>query len=139
MLDTDKEAQQEALGIVGVNLVYGACFLHHEPEMLVESLLDGLSTERIEIDMVEFSGIEFRHVDNRVMSLKLVQLGLTGAAMFAADGTVLQPSEVLYKKPVLVERGSFRPVTHVNVDMLECALAQLLARAGRRGRRPWFR
>lgn len=124
MLDHEKEAQQEALGIVGVNLVYGACFLYHEPELLVESLLDGLSTERIEIDMVELSGIEFRHVDNRVMSLKLVQLGLTGAAMFAADGTVLQPSEVLRKKPVLVERGSFRPVTHVNVDMMECALAR---------------
>lgn len=122
MLDREKEAQQEALGIVGVNLVYGACFLYHEPELLVESLLDGLSTERIEIDMVELSGIEFRHVDNRVMSLKLVQLGLTGAAMFSADGTVLQPSEVLYKKPVLVERGSFRPVTHVNVDMMASAL-----------------
>jgi hypothetical protein len=122
MLDREKEAQQEALGIIGVNLLYGACFLHHEPDRLIESLLDSLTTERIEIDMLELSGIEFRHVDNRVTSLKLVQLGLTGAAMFAADGTVLQPSEVLHKKPVLVERGSFRPVTHVNIDMLECAL-----------------
>jgi hypothetical protein len=122
MLDHEKEAQQEALGIVGVNLVYGACCLFHEPELLVESLLDGLTTERIEIDMVELSGIEFRHVDNRVLTLKLVQLGLTGAAMFAADGTVLHPAEVLYKKPVLVERGSFRPVTYVNLDMLEGAL-----------------
>jgi hypothetical protein len=130
MLDKDKEAQQEALGIVGVNLVYGACFLYHEPELLMESLLDGLSIDRIEIDMIEMSGIEFRHVDNRVMSLKLVQLGLTGAAMFAADGTVLQPSEVLYKKPVLVERGSFRPVTHVNVDMLECALKRFAKEPG---------
>ena len=124
MLDREKEAQQEALGVVGVNLVYGACFLFHEPELIVESLLDDLSIERVEIDMIEFSGIEFRHVDNRLMSLKLVQLGLTGAAMFAADGSVLQPSEVLHKKPVLVQRGSFRPVTHVNVDMLECALAR---------------
>jgi hypothetical protein len=71
--------------------------------------------------MIEFSGIEFRHVDNRVMSLKLVQLGLSGAAMFGPKGQVLQPSEVLYKKPVLVERGSFRPVCHVNIDMLKCA------------------
>ncbi len=122
MLDREKEAQQEALGIVGVNLVYGACSLFHEPEVLVESLLDGLTTDRIEIDMVELSGIEFRHVDNRVLTLKLVQLGLTGAAMFAADGTVLHPAEVLYKKPVLVERGSFRPVTYVNLDMLEGTL-----------------
>ena len=73
---------------------------------------------RIEIDMIEFSGIAFRQVDNRVMSLRLVQLGLSNAAMFSASGEVLQPSEVLYKKPILVERGSFRPVTHVNVDML---------------------
>ncbi len=133
MLDREKEAQQEALGIVGVNLVYGACFLFHEPELLVESLLDSLTTDRIEIDMVELSGIEFRHVDNRVMSLKLVQLGLTGAAMFAADGTVLHPAEVLYKKPVLVERGSFRPVTHVNLDMLAGAPARFSREPGVEG------
>jgi hypothetical protein len=121
MLDSDNATQSEALGIVGVNLVYGACFLHHDPVRLLESLLDGLSTQRIEIDMIEFSGNAFRSVDNRVASLMLVQLGLSGAAMFAPDGEVLQPSEVLYKKPVLVERGSFRPVTHVNIDMLRSA------------------
>jgi hypothetical protein len=121
MLDTENALQQEALGIVGVNLLYGAFFLNHEPDQLVESLLDELTTRRIEIDMIEFSGIAFRHVDNRVMSLRLVQLGLSNAAMFSAKGEVLQPSEVLYKKPILVERGSFRPVTHVNVDMLRSA------------------
>lgn len=121
MLDTENALQQEALGIVGVNLLYGAFFLNHEPDQLIESLLDNLTTRRIEIDMIEFSGIAFRHVDNRVMSLRLVQLGLSNAAMFSAKGEVLQPSEVLYKKPILVERGSFRPVTHVNVDMLRCA------------------
>jgi len=121
MLDIENALQQEALGIVGVNLLYGAFCLNHEPDKLVESLLDDLNTRRIEIDMIEFSGIAFRHVDNRVMSLRLVQLGLSSAAMFAATGEVLQPSEVLYKKPILVERGSFRPVTHVNVDMLRSA------------------
>src|SRR5580693_6007429 len=121
MLDVEASLQQEALGIVGVNLLYGAFFHHHEPETLMRSLLDNLSLERIEIDMIEFSGIEFRHVDNRLMSLQLVELGLSEAAMFAADGTVLQPSEVLYKKAILVERGSFRPVCNVNVDMLRCA------------------
>ncbi len=121
MLDTENSLQQEAIAIVGVNLLYGAFFLNHEPDKLIESLLDNLSTRRIEIDMIEFSGIAFRHVDNRVMSLRLVQLGLSGAAMFSANGEVLQPSEVLYKKPILVERGSFRPVTHVNMDMLRSA------------------
>lgn len=121
MLDAENAMQQEALGIVGVNLLFGAFFLHHEPDVLVESLLDNLSTRRIEIDMIEFSGIAFRRVDNRVMSLRLVQLGLTDAAMFSAAGEVLQPSEVLRKKAILVERGSFRPLTNVNVDMLRAA------------------
>ena len=127
MLDSETTLQQEALGIVGVNLLYAAFFLFSDPDALVESLLDGLTTDRIEIDMIEFSGIEFRHVDNRVMSLRLVQLGLSEAAMFGANGSVLQPSEVLRKRPVLVERGSFRPVTHVNLDMMSAALAQFTA------------
>ena len=121
MLDVEAALQQEALGIVGVNLVHGAMRQYHEPERLVDSLLDGLSTSRIEIDMIEFSGIAFRYVDNRLMSLKLVELGLSGAAMFAANGDVLQPSEIIYRNPILVERGSFRPVCNVNLDMLRCA------------------
>ncbi len=121
MLDNENALQQEALGVVGVNLLYGAFFLFSEPELLIESLLDGLTTQRIAIDMIEFSGIEFRQVDNRLMSMKLVQVGLSGAAMFDPNGAVLQPSEVLRKKNVLVERGSFKPVCHVNIDMLNCA------------------
>ncbi len=127
MQDTEASLQQEALGIVGVNLLYGAFFLHHEPEKLVESLLDKLTTGRIEIDLIDFKGIEFRYVDNRIMALKLVQLGLSGEAMFGPDRQVLQPSEVLHKKAVLVERGSFRPVTHVNLDMLHSALEKFTA------------
>jgi hypothetical protein len=127
MLDRENSLQQEALGIVGVNLLYAAFVLHYKPQWVLESLLDNLSTQRIEIDMIEFSGIEFRHVDNRVMSLKLVQLGLSGAAMFGPSGEVLQPSEVLRKRPVLVERGSFRPVTKVNIDMIDCARARFAA------------
>jgi hypothetical protein len=121
MLDAEASLQQEALGIVGVNLLYGAFFMYHEPEQMMESLLDKLTTDRIEIDMIEFHGIEFRTVDNRLMSLKLVQMDLSGAAMFGPDRSVLQPSEVFYKKALLVERGSFKPVTHVNLDMLRCA------------------
>jgi hypothetical protein len=121
MLDAEAALQQEALGVVGVNLLHGAFFHHHEPEVLLESLLDRLTTGRIEIDMIQLTGIEFRSVDNRVMALKLVQLGLSGAAMFGPDRQVLQPSEVLRKKAILVERGSFRPPTVVNIDMLACA------------------
>ncbi|MCV2489429.1 TonB-dependent receptor [Geodermatophilus sp. YIM 151500] len=123
MLDAEAAQQQEALGVVGVNLLHAAFFQHHEPERLVESLLDRLTTGRIEIDLIEMKGIEFRAVDNRLMALTLVQLGLSGAAMLGPDRQVLQPSEALRKKAVLVERGSFRPPTVVNIDMLEAARA----------------
>jgi hypothetical protein len=134
MLDDTAAQQQEALGIAGVNLLYGAFFHHHEPDKLVEQLHDSLGTSRIEIDVVEFSGIEFRMVDNRIMALKLVQLGLSGAAMFGPKGEVLQPAEVLHKKAILVERGSFRPVTHVNVDMMRCAREKFVADAANAGK-----
>ncbi len=134
MLDVEASLQQEALGIVGVNLLHGAFFEHHEPEVLVENLLDRLSTDRIEIDMIRFRGIEFRSVDNRLVALQLVQLGLSGVAMFGPDKEVLQPSEVLRKKAVIVERGSFRPTTVVNLDMLECAMAKFGAEPGMEGK-----
>ena len=124
MLDDSNAAQQEAIGIVGVNLIHGAFTSQSEPEALLASLADGLSPDRIEIDMVHFSGQPFAHVDNRIMTLRLVQLGLTGAAMFSADGDVLQPSEALRKKALLVQRGRFRPVTHVNIDLLDSALRE---------------
>lgn len=134
MMETDAALQAEALGIVGVNLLHGAFFMHHEPEKLVESLLDSLIVGRIEVDMIEFSGIEFRSVDNRIMTLKLVQLGLSGAAMFGPNREALQPSEVLYKKAVLVERGRFRPVTNVNIDMFNCAMEKFKADPAVEGR-----
>jgi hypothetical protein len=130
LLDPEAQQQQEALGIVGVNLVHAAAFLHHDPDALVRSLLDDLSTQRIEIDLIELSGHRFRDVDNRVMSLRLVQLGLTGAAAFGPDGAVLLPSELLRGKPVLVERGRFRPLMRVHLDMIRCATGPFRADAG---------
>jgi hypothetical protein len=126
MWDKENVLQQEALGIVGTNLLYGAFYYRNDPAKFTQSLLDNLSADRIEVDMLRFSGPAFKHVDNRLMSLHLVQFGLTNAVMFGTQGEVLQPSEVLYKKAILVERGSFRPVTHVNVDMLTCATAQFV-------------
>ena len=126
MWDKENILQQQALGIVGVNVVYGAFYYHADPRKFIESLLDNLTPDRIEVDMLKFSGPAFANVDNRLMSLYLVQHGLTNAVMFGPGGEVLQPSEVLYKKSILVERGSFRPVTHVNVDMLNCATAQFV-------------
>jgi len=126
MWDKENVLQQEALGIVGTSLIYGAFYYRDDPKKFTQSLLDNLSADRIEVDMLKFSGPAFKQVDNRLMSLHLVQYGLTNAVMYGANGEVLQPSEVLYKKSILVERGSFRPVTHVNVDMLNCATAHFV-------------
>lgn len=115
--DNDPLQQQFAIGIVGVNMLYGCMFID-DPEEIMMSLMDGITARRIEIDMFRLDGPDFKHVDNRLMALKLVKNGLTKAAMFGPDGTVMQPSEYLYKKNVLVLRGRFRPPTHVNVDML---------------------
>jgi hypothetical protein len=122
MLDRDALMQHEALGILGVNLVYGAARLFEDPEDLLGSLLDNLGARRIEIDMVEFSGDAFRDVDHRVMSLRLVEFGLSHAAMFSASGEVLRPSEVLYKRPVILQRGRFSPPTKVHSDIQRRAL-----------------
>lgn len=126
MLDKTNAGQQEALGIIGVNLVYGAYLHMKDTQAFIESLSDNLGTDRIEVDMIHFSGPTFANVDNRILSLQLVEQGLTNAVMFSPDNKVLQPSEALYKKVILVERGSFRPITNINVDMISCAGAQLL-------------
>jgi hypothetical protein len=125
MLDEGNVDQQEALGVIGVNLLYGA-FYHAQPEKLISSLQENLAPGRIEVDMIKFSGPAFHHVDNRLMSLQLVSQGLTNAVMFTADGETVQPAEVFYKKAILVERGSFRPVTYATNDMLDGALRQFL-------------
>lgn len=126
MWDKENVLQQDALGVAGTNLIYAAFYYRDNPQRFIESLVDNLGIQRLEVDMLKFSGPAFSQIDNRLTSLYLVQYGLTNAVMFAPNGDVLQPSELLYKKAILVERGSFRPVTHVNVDMLNCATAQFV-------------
>jgi len=124
MHDKDKLRAHDALGISGVNLIHAVLFHHDEPTVLLSALMDDLTRDRIEVDMLKLSGPAFAQVDGRLMSLQLVQQGFTDAAMFQADGTVVQPSEVLYKRPILVERGRFRPITNLTLDLLRCAHRQ---------------
>ncbi|MGB5456557.1 MAG: TonB-dependent receptor [Gammaproteobacteria bacterium] len=112
---------QDTLGVLGVNLIYGAHYLYQNPVELLVSLMDQLGQDLLEIDMVDFEGPAFETVDNRLMALRLVQLGLTKAAMFQANGKLVQPADALYKKAVLVERSRFRPPTHLTINMLDCA------------------
>ncbi|MFQ5666975.1 MAG: TonB-dependent receptor [Candidatus Binatia bacterium] len=125
MCDREAAREQEALGILGVNLLYGAFYHHGDPTTLIASLLDNLGRERVEVDMIKLTGPCYEGIDNRLMSLELVERGVTDATMFNANGEVVQPSEVLYDRPVLVERGSFRPVVKPALDMLKRAREKL--------------
>lgn len=114
--------QQETLGKLGVNLIYGAFYYNDNPRKLIESLYDDIALDELEIDMVDFRGAAFAYVDNRLMSLQLVKNNMTEAVIFNPEGTNMLPAELLYKKNIFAVRGSFRPVTRVNIDMFEKGL-----------------
>ncbi|MCB0473992.1 MAG: TonB-dependent receptor, partial [Flavobacteriaceae bacterium] len=118
---TDARLQQETLGVLGVNLIYGAFYLNDRPKELLKSFYDNIDKDQIEIDMINFIGPRFMYVDNRLMSLQLVKNGMTEAVMFGPDGHNLLPAQELYRKNILALRGSFRPVTKVNMDIYEQA------------------
>lgn len=125
--DKSVTAQQDALGIVGVNLVYGAFRHLADPDLFARSLVDNVGADRVEVDFLDFAGPAFAGMDNRVVALKLVEQKLTNGVFFGPDGRVGVPGEFFWKKSVLVERGYFRPVTIVNTDMMERAARRLLA------------
>ncbi|RME69405.1 MAG: TonB-dependent receptor, partial [Verrucomicrobia bacterium] len=122
MWDKENVMQQQAIGIFGVNLLYAAFEYADQPLTLVRSLVDNVGSDRIEVDYLDTAGPAFATVNNRELNLLLVEEGLTNGVLFAPDGRPVVTGEVLYKKAVLVQRGSFRPVTRVNEDLMACAL-----------------
>jgi hypothetical protein len=127
LLDPVTLREHEVIGLLGVNLIYGAFYQSDHPQELIVSLMDGLSRVRVEVDMIKFSGPAFPNIDNRLMSLQLVARGLTDAAVFTAAGEAVEPAEILFGHPVLLQRGSFRPITNITLDMLYCASERMLA------------
>lgn len=117
LFDKDPILQQEQIGILGVNLIYGAYFID-SPEEFIASLTDGIKEGSVEVEMLRVSGPELKHVDNRLLAIGLMEHGMTNAVLFDPSGEVVQPSDLLYKKNVIVQRGSFRPFTNLHQDML---------------------
>jgi hypothetical protein len=126
LMEKDSILQQQAIGIFGINMIYGCLYHYSEPEILLESLMDMLSVERVKIDMIRFSGPDFVKVDNRIMALRLVQHGFTNAALFDPSGEVKEPADVFYKKHIVVNRGRFRPCTLVNIDMFKTGVEEFV-------------
>jgi hypothetical protein len=124
--ETDVRLQQETLGILGVNLIYGAYYKYNDTKKFLRYLYDHLDKDQLEIDTINFSGPRFKDVDNRLMSLQLVKNGMTDAVIFDPEGKNILPAAILYKKNILTLRGSFRPVTKVNMDMYKESLKMFL-------------
>jgi len=110
MFDDTNVEQQDALGILGVNLIHGAYFHGNATEKLLAGLTDNLKWGRVEVDLVEFRGPTMGAVDNRLMALELVNANLTPAVLLDSEGRVAIPGEALYKRSVLGMRGEFHPV-----------------------------
>jgi hypothetical protein len=117
LLDNDNRLQQQAIGILGVNLIYGCHRFANDPEMMLQSFMDNLHG-RVMIDMVRLTGPDFAHLDNRLLTLWIVKNGLSLVSIFGADARPLHASEFLYKKSILIARGSYRPPTLVQEDMI---------------------
>ena len=126
LLDNDNNLQQQAVGILGVNLIYACFYYYQNAPVFLLSLMDDLAKDRIQIDMIRFEGPNFTKVDNRLMSLHLVKYGFSDAAVFGPDGKNQQPSEALYKKHIVVIRGRFRPIINVHLDMLNNGVKQFM-------------
>jgi hypothetical protein len=125
MLDRLRLQQQDALGVLGVNLIYTAYkhLAHGGPEF-VSSLLDNLTKDRIEVNFIRVSGPDTAHLDNRLLSLELVQNDMTRAVLFSPQGETLSMADTLYKKPVMIQRGTFRPITLTSEKIIEKGLSQ---------------
>jgi len=126
MLDEGNRLQSEALGVLGVNLIHGLFYSYQDPKKLIDSLSDFLGSDRIEIDLINFRGPEFRGVESRLMNLHLIRAWQARAVMFDAEGNSVVPAEMLYQKSAMVIRGSFKPPTKVHVDMTGSGLKQFL-------------
>ncbi|MEN9304417.1 MAG: hypothetical protein RL264_2846 [Bacteroidota bacterium] len=118
MHDNSHKGQQEALGILGVNLIHASYFHTDNLDNFLEAIVQRLPRDRMEIDMLRVKGPDFYNVDNRVIALNLVKRGITDATLFNPKKEVLQPATALYKKNILLMRGRFRPVTKVHLDMI---------------------
>ncbi|XOD68413.1 MAG: TonB-dependent receptor [Flavobacteriales bacterium AspAUS03] len=122
----EAQLQQETLGELGTNLIYGAFHYSDNPRKLLFSLYDNISKDKIDVDTINFSGPRFRYIDNRMISLQLVKQGMTDTVIFGPDGKNILPADLLFKKHIFVIRGSFRPVTKLNMDMLHCGYSLFL-------------
>lgn len=124
LLVPDHDVQMRILGVLGVNLLYALFYKRDHMDEFVTSVGDNLDRSMFEIDFMRFSGNGFGMFDNRLLALQLVRSGLSQATLFCPDGTVAQPADFLYKRPIVLMRGSFLPLCNIHLEMMDAVRAK---------------
>ena len=130
MMDPTNLLQQEALGLLGVNLVYASFYERGSVQAFLNWLFADLSRDRLEIDVVELSGPAFSQTESVPLGVRLVRDGLARAVLFEDPSRLMQPSSLLRKRPLVLERGLFSRVATVHHRMLNEACSKLNAELG---------
>lgn len=124
MLDKYRLQQQETLGILGANLVWSAFFATQDPKDLLPALVANIRQGQVGIDMIRCSGPDLKHFNNHILNLELVKRNLTEAVMFGPTGEILNIGDTLFGRPILIDRGEFRPVTNTHQQLIEKGISQ---------------
>lgn len=117
MKDNYRLLQQEALGILGLNLIHTVFFHGHDPKHFLDYLTENLRENQIVIDVIRFEGSAFDQYDEKLMNLELVRRGLAEAILFTPDGDIASIGDIVFQKSLLVQRGTFKPVTVTHLDV----------------------
>jgi hypothetical protein len=129
LMDPTATQQQEALGVLGVNLLYSIHLARGSADAFLASLFDGLSIDRMEIDVLDFTGPAFDGHDPRAWCVQLLRRKMAHAIVFDTSCRVVEPSNVLRKRPLLIDRGRFETIEPFHAAMLRAA-AEALRKEG---------
>lgn len=134
MRDPSIVLQQEAIGILGVNLIYAVFYQLAAKESFFAGLVENVVRERIEIDFVDVRGPAFTKWDRPTLLAYLVHRGFAEAVFFSSKGTSVPPNEVLYKKSVVLAPGNFGHTDPVHwqiyIQMLAAGVQELRQELG---------
>lgn len=119
LLVPDHDIQMRVLGILGVNLLHAIYYNREHMDEFVNSVSENLDRSMYEIDFMRFSGNGFSMFDNRLLALELVRNGISEATLFCPDGSVIPPADFLYKRPIVLMRGSFLPICNIHMEMMD--------------------
>ncbi len=136
LLDQANVLQQEAVGVLGVNLIHAAFHRRDTIQDFLAALFDDLGAGRVEVDFVALRGPEIQDIDPGIPLVELVTSGRAEAVAFPADGRLIPPTELMHGRPVLLEPGSFAEPSPVFADMLTPALGALQAELDAESRPP---